>query len=221
MSNPHDSDLEITVRPSLLGLKVAVATAVGTLALGGVAAAATGALPGPLHLADDPSQSGEPTLSADPSSTDSADPGESSDPSESSDPTESAGPNASASAGGSWSPTKGPNPLGPAAWGLCHAFGNKTWGNGSGSTATPDPAGRKPHNPSAAYANLVAAAASLGLTVDQYCTAVLTGQPPTAPASPSPAPSGVVDGPGHSGSHGHGHGHGHSDGNRGHGHHKP
>jgi len=210
------------VRPSLLGLKVAVATAVGTIALGGVAAAATGALPGPLHLGDDPSQSGEPTVSGDPSTTDTGDPSESSDPSESQDPSQSADPSVSASASGSWSPTKGPNPLGPAAWGLCHAFGNKTWGNGAGSTETPNPAGRKPNNPSVAYANLVAAAASQGMTVDQYCTQVLTGQPPTATVSPSGQPSdgaGAPAEPGKSGSHGHGHGHGH--GNHGHGHHQP
>jgi hypothetical protein len=120
-----------------------------------------------------------------------------------------------------WTPSQGPNPFGPAAWGLCHAFGNKTWGNGAGSTASPNPAGRKPGNPSVAYANLVAAAASVGLSVDQFCTLVLSGPQPSvsagAGASESPQPS---ESPAATGKHGnHGHGHGHSDaGTKHHGH---
>jgi hypothetical protein len=116
-----------------------------------------------------------------------------------------------------WTPSKGPNPFGPAAWGLCHAFGNKTWGNGAGSTESPNPAGRKPDNPSVAYANLVAGAASVGLTVDQYCTLVLAGPQPSESAGPSesesPEPSESPEATSKHGNHGnagHGHGHGHS-----------
>jgi hypothetical protein len=196
--------LETAVRPSLLAFKVAAATALGTVVLGGVAAAATGSLPGPLNLADDSSPSGLPSGSTDPSTSTS--PTDTTSPSESADPTSSAAPT------GSWSPTKGPDALGPAAWGLCHGFGNKTWGNGASSTASPNPAGRKPGNPSVAYANLVAASGSLGLTVDQYCTLVLAGQSPTATGLPTAGPTGspaATSKHGRGGLHGHGHGHGH------------
>ena len=196
---------------TITGLKIALATAVGSLAIGGVAAAATGSLPGPLDVFGQPAASGsvqptgsdEPTDSAsatgstgeptaDPSATDSSLPG--------------AGPSATGSASATWTPTRGPNPLGADAWGLCHAFGNKTWGNAGQSTGTPNPAGRKPANPSVAYANLVAAAASQGLTVDQFCTVVLAGGTTTPSGGTSQAhPSGH----GHSsGTHGHGHGNG-------------
>jgi hypothetical protein len=213
------------VRPSLLGLKVAAVTAVGTVALGGVAAAATGSLPGPLSFGDDPSQSADPsgsdtagpTDSGSPSesasATDSASPTDSGSPSESAGPTDSAGPAVTALPTSTWTPSQGPNPFGPAAWGLCHAFGNKTWGNGATGTQSPNPAGRKPDNPSVAYANLVAGAASVGLTVDQFCTLVLAGPQPTGSAGPepsgSPAPSESPQATSKHGNHGHGHGHGH------------
>ncbi len=165
------------------GLKIALATGIGSLVIGGAAAAATGqsnASGNGVRALD--------TVSA--SSTDSATPTVS----------DTGTPIASPSASASFSPTKGPNPLGPDAWGLCHAFGNKIWGNAPQPTGTADPAGRKPNNPSVAYANLVAAAASQGFTVDQYCTLVIT--------SHGGANTGLPAAAGHAHQHGHGGGQG-------------
>jgi hypothetical protein len=193
------------------GLKIALATGIGSLVVGGVAAAATSAAPGGSNAFSTTSVSG----SASESDSESADPtGTGSGGTPSTDPSGGSA-SSSASPSSSWTPTRGPNPLGPAAWGLCHAFGNKTWGNGGQPTGTPDPAGRKPNSPSVAYANLVAAAASQGMTVDQYCTQVLAGGTPT----PAPvAPSTDTATAGAQGGHGHGHGKGHAKAAHGHGH---
>jgi len=189
------------------GLKIALATAVGSLALGGAAAAATGSLPGQAHFDDQssPSSTGLPFDTA--SATASASSSATATDSLTADPSDTGTPSATASAGTSSTSSHGPDAQGPAAWGLCHAFGNKTWGNlNAQPTGTPNPAGRKPGNPSVAYANLVATAAAHGLTVDQYCTVVLAnhGAPPTISGTPSA--------PGAATTTGHGHNHGHSHG---------
>jgi hypothetical protein len=214
------------------GAKAGAAAVVGSLALGGVAAAATGMVPvGPLHGVADflgaPSsvsapKSDEPSESA--SHSESTEPSESESSSSSTPPTDPA--LAVATATGSYSPTQGPNPLGPAAWGLCHAFGNKTWGNGAFATSTesPNADGRKPDNPSVAYQNLKDAAKSLNMTVDVFCTYVIANHAvPTATATStstdantptgvmSTAPSVTDRGPGNG--HGNGHGNGNGQGN--------
>jgi hypothetical protein len=213
------------------GVKAGAFAVAGSLALGGVAAAATGVVPtGPLQgvahffgVSDSQSaepQSDEPSDSA--SGSDSTEPSESE--SASSTPTQDSAV-ALATATSSFSPTSGPNPLGPAAWGLCHAFGNKTWGNGAFATSTesPNPDGRKPDNPSVAYQNLKDAVAAFGptvndptLTVDGFCQVVLQNHgmpsawPSASDSSSSQAPSGVSSTAPSYTSRGNGHGHGHS-----------
>jgi hypothetical protein len=197
------------------GAKAAVAAVVCSLALGGVAAAATtGSLPGPLqsfaHVLGAPdsgdgadgtpagSASGEPTGTPTTTPTSTASTSPSTDPS-----------------GSSPSSGQGPDAFGPAAWGLCHAFGTKTWGNPNGSGASADPAGRKPTNPSVAYGDVVAAAASKGLTVDAFCAIVLAnhGAPSTWPTTQG-GPNGSASGsPAPSPANGHGNGGGNGGGN--------
>ena len=184
---------------SLVGAKLAIAAVAGSLSIGGVAAAAvTGSLPfehpsGAVSASDDQGASESPAPSA------------SADPSESADPTATASPTASAAPSGSIAPTgvpEGPDATGPAAFGLCHAFGG-------------DKALRKAGNPSVANRNLIAAATAAGQSVQDYC-AVILGTPTTSPTPTSTDPATATTGDhghGHSkaGTHGHGsnHGHGH------------
>lgn len=188
------------------GAKAGVAAVVGSLALGGVAAAATGTMPGPLqdvaHFLGAPSSVSAASESGEPHATESS--SETAEPKES----QSSAPTSTTTAPTTGTttttgptttdttllPTTGPDPLGPAAFGLCHAFGNKTWGNGAFAdpTATPPPDGRKPDNPSVAYANLKAAAATVGDgTVDGFCTVVLAhhGVPSPWPTADSTTPT--------------------------------
>ena len=189
------------------GAKVGAAAVIGSLALGGVAAAATGSVPEPLKQAvlalagssstgsDD--QTDEP--SQDSSTPDSTDPSTAGTPTAG---TPTAGtPTAGTPTAGtpttgtpttgtptttSWppvySPSQGPNPLGPAAWGLCHAFGNKS------------------DSPSVAYQNVKDAATAAydqgGMgdgSVKTFCAIVLQqhGVPPQwpLPDSTTTAPS--------------------------------
>lgn len=218
------------------GAKAGAAAVVGSLALGGIAAAATGVVPtGPLQGVADflgvstssvsASESVEPSETA--SSSETAEPSESESTSttgSTAPPTDLAAGLATTTATATYSPTSGPNPLGPAAWGLCHAFGNKTWGNGAVATPTstesPNPDGRKSDNPSVAYANLKAAAGSLGMTVDSFCTYVIANHavptasatstatggsslaPTDAPASTAPSMTARGHGHGQAGQHG-------------------
>ena len=188
------------------GAKAGAAAVVGSLALGGVAAAATGTMPGPLQdvarflgapsSVSAASESGEPHATE--SSSETAEPKESES---SAAPSTTTPPLTGTTTGTTTTdatliPTTGPDPLGPAAFGLCHAFGNKTWGNGAFAdpTATPNPDGRKPDNPSVAYANLKAAAASKGLTVVEFCQVVIEGHgvPSVWPTPDSTATSGTT-----------------------------
>jgi hypothetical protein len=190
------------------GAKAAVAAVACSLALGGVAAAATtGSLPGPLqtfaHVLGAPAAGDNAdSAKAGPTGTDSGDP--------TTEPTITSSTDSTANPSASGSPTRdggGPNALGPAAWGLCHAFGTKTWGNGFGQPASAEPAGRKPDNPSVAYRNLVAAAAAKGLTVDAFCGLVLANH--AAPSTwPTAKPSGQDGSPPAVRTQGHGQGNG-------------
>ena len=149
---------------SFVGAKLAIAAVAGSLSIGGVAAAAvTGTLPGP--FAHSASSTASDTVSAEPS--ESAEPSQSPDPTQSADPSES--PDPSTSAAPRTDPTHrgiGPDATGPAAFGLCHAFGG-------------DKADRKSDNPSVAYRNLLAAATAAGQTVQAYCASILGVPVPT------------------------------------------
>ena len=199
------------------GAKAGVAAVVGSLALGGVAAAATGTMPGPLrdvaHFLGAPSSVSTASESSEPHATESSSGTAEPKESESSATTSTTTPPTTGTTTTTTTtattpdttlvPTTGPDPLGPAAFGLCHAFGAKLWGHeasesappapsgttsttttsGTGTTTTSgtgttttgseDQAGRKDDNPSVAYANLRAAAQSKGLTVVAFCQVVL------------------------------------------------
>ena len=166
---------------SLVGAKLAIAAVAGSLSIGGVAAAAvTGSLPfehpkGTVSASDDQGASESP------------------DPTESADPTASGAPTAGLTGG-----PVGPDATGPAAFGLCHAFGG-------------DKAIRKAGNPSVANRNLITAATAAGQSVQDYC-AVILGTPTTSPtpASTDPATATTSDhGHGHSKGDTHGSSHGH------------
>jgi hypothetical protein len=189
------------------GAKAAAAAVVGALALGGVAAAATGTLPGQSNnvaatlsaASDSVSSTASTSATGSASSTASATATDSASSTASATATDSASNTPSTVAGSlaTASPSSvgvGPDALGPAAFGLCHAFGNKT------------------SNPSVAYRNVAAAAASKGLTVNAFCAVVLAnhGVPspwPTSTASSSTASSstppivGPTQGPGHGNQH--------------------
>jgi hypothetical protein len=189
---------------SLVGAKLVLAAVAGSLSIGGVAAAAvTGTLPGPFSHATQVAAS--QSASADPSDT--AEPSESADPTDSGSPSSSASPTGTDAPSGPAAPTGtgatgpvGPDATGPAAFGLCHAFGG-------------DKAARKADSPSVAYRNLLAAATASGQTVEAYCATILGVSLPTATADPSsstaPTPLAHRHGNGH-----HGHSHGRS-GNHG------
>jgi hypothetical protein len=172
-----------TGRVARSGLKVAVLAAVGSLALGGVAAAATtGSLPGPLqkaaHLFGAPDGQGDNQGNDEGGdASGSASASVSASGSDTGSPT--ASPSASASSSGKANGV-GPDATGPAAFGLCHAFADTT------------------DNPSVAFRNLQKAAAGKGLSVKDYCTVIIAlgpGHHPTPSGSAAPT-------------HGHGHGHG-------------
>jgi hypothetical protein len=127
------------------GAKAGVAAVVGSLALGGVAAAATGTMPGPLqdvaHFLGAPSSASateSPETHATESSSETAEPKEStsSDAASATAPTVAGTPTTPDT---TLVPTTGPNPFGPAAWGLCHAFGDKTWGHEASESTPPAP----------------------------------------------------------------------------------
>jgi hypothetical protein len=191
---PHHP-LEELVFSSLVGAKLVIAAVAGSLSIGGVAAAAvTGVLPGP--FAHGTSVSASESASGDPS--DSSDPSESPDPSEPDSPTPSTSPAQTGTPTPSDRPTTsasgrpvGPDATGPAAFGLCHAFG--------GSKAI-----SKANNPSIAYRNLLAAATAAGQTVQTYCATILGSPLPTSDPSGTPTPTTVLRH--HGNSHGHGHG---------------
>jgi hypothetical protein len=182
---------------SLVGAKLAVIAVAGSLSLGGVAAAAvTGTLPGPFHQASGAAASGEPQDGQ--GASQSADPTESADPTQSADPSASTLPTATPSGSASANPSStagpvGPDATGPAAFGLCHAFG--------GTKAV-----TKAGNPSVARRNLLAAATAAGQTIEVYCAGILGTPTPTTTATPTP--TGPVATHGHGRGHGHGHGHG-------------
>jgi len=142
------------------GVRVAVLAAVGSLALGGVAAAATtGSLPGPLQRAahvfgapagDGQDDQGENQDDQGDGHTSSASPTASESPAPSTSETPSPKPSASGSANG-----VGPDATGPAAFGLCHAFADTN------------------QSDSVAFRNLQKAAADKGLTVKAYCTVII------------------------------------------------
>lgn len=159
---------------TLVGAKLAIAAVAGSLSIGGVAAAAvTGALPGPFapgtSVSVSDSASGDPSESSDP--TESADPNESDSPTPSAEPTQTVTPTASATSASTAVPV-GPDATGPAAFGLCHAFG--------GTKAI-----SKANNPSIAHRNLLAAATAAGQSVATYCAAILGTPLPTAAPSPT------------------------------------
>ncbi len=196
------------------GAKAGVAAVVGSLALGGVAAAATGGIPGPLqdvaHFLGAASSVSTASESSEPHATESS--SETAEPKES----QSSAPTSTTTAPTAGTatttdttlvPATGPNPLGPAAFGLCHAFGDKLWGHEASESAPPAPSGtttgtttgttattgsddqsgRKNDNPSVAYANLKAAAASKGLTVVEFCQVVIENHGvPSAWPTPDP-----------------------------------
>ena len=180
---------------SLVGAKLVIAAVAGSLSIGGVAAAAvTGALPGPLDhtttVSASDSSSADPSGSATP--TESPDPSESASPSVTTDPTQASTSTAVPSTSTTSGPV-GPDATGPAAFGLCHAFG------GSKSIG-------KANNPSIAYRNLLTAATSAGQTVETYCATILGTPVPTTD------PSGTATTPTVAAPHGKGHGHGHGSG---------
>ncbi len=187
---------------SLVGAKLVIAAVAGSLSVGGVAAAAvTGVLPGPFTHGTTVSASD--SASGDPSET--ADPSESPDPIESDSPTASTSPTQTGTPTAQGTPTAssttgpvGPDATGPAAFGLCHAFG--------GTKAL-----RKATNPSIVYRNLLASATAAGQTVEAYCATILGTALPTETPGPtgSAAPTPVAH------QHGHGHGHGHGRGRPG------
>ena len=169
------------------GAKVGAAAVIGSLALGGVAAATTGYVPESLKQAVQAlagsSGTGSDTQTDEPSQ-DSSTP-DSTDPSTPGTPTTGT-PTTGTPTTTSWppvySPSQGPNPLGPAAWGLCHAFGNKS------------------DSPSVAYQNVKDAATAAydqgGMgdgSVKTFCAIVLQqhGVPPQwpLPGSTVTAPS--------------------------------
>ena len=209
------------------GAKAGVAAVVGSLALGGVAAAATGTMPGPLrdvaHFLGAPSSVSAASESSEPHATESSSQKAEPQESESSAATSTTTPPATGTTTTGTTttdttliPTTGPDPLGPAAFGLCHAFGNKTWGYEASESAPPaligttsgtttattittatgsqDQDGRKPDNPSVAYANLKAAAASKRVTVVEFCQVVIEnhGVPSVWPTPGSTATSGTT-----------------------------
>jgi hypothetical protein len=176
---------------SLVGAKLVFAAVAGSLSIGGVAAAAvTGSLPGPIQHAahgalgvqDDQGEDGA-TPSTEPS--ESTDPSESASPSASADPSASASPSPDSSTG-----PVGPDATGPAAFGLCHAFG--------GTKAI-----GKADSPSIAYRNLLSAATTAGQTVEEYCAVVLGTPVPTADVTSGAEATGPQRG------HGRGHGKNH------------
>jgi hypothetical protein len=190
---------------SFVGTKVVLAALAGSLSLGGVATAAvTGSLPGPVQHAahgafgvQDDQEANGATPAAQPS--ESADPTESADPSQSPDPSRPAAPSATTTPTPSpMTGPVGPDASGPAAFGLCHAFG------GLKSI-------RKADSPSTAYRNLLDAATLAGQTVDEYCAAILGTPLPTASATAdaTKAPSTSSQQRGHGRGPGHGQGHGH------------
>jgi hypothetical protein len=199
--------MEELVFSSLVGAKLAIAAVAGSLSIGGVAAAAVGVLPGPFShgAAVTAGDSSDPSESADPSQ--SADPSESPDPSESTAPTVTQTGTPQPSTG-----PKGPDATGPAAFGLCHAFG--------GTKAT-----RKADNPSIAYRNLLAAATAAGQTVEAYCATILGTPVPTATCTATGSPDQSGDHPDQGdgngrrpeGGHGLGHGQGSGQGRSGNG----
>jgi hypothetical protein len=214
------------------GAKAGVAAVVGSLALGGVAAAATGTMPGPLqdiaHFLGASSSVSAASESSEPQATESS--SETADPSESESSATTGTPTSpvtGATTGTTTTtttlvPTTGPDPLGPAAFGLCHAFGDKLWGHAASESAPPAPSGtttgttggtatgtatsptttttgtegqgRKPDNPSVAYANLKAAADAQGLSVVAFCQVVIEnhGVPSVWPTPDSTATSGTT-----------------------------
>lgn len=177
---------------SLVGAKLAVVAVAGSLSLGGVAAAAvTGTLPGPFHQASGSAAGGDSQDGQ--GASPSADPTESADPSATTSVTPT--PSDSASASPSSTRPEGPDATGPAAFGLCHAFG--------GTKAV-----TKAGNPSIARRNLFAAATAAGQTIEVYCDGILGTPTPTA------TPTGTTTGPVPSHGHGHGHGHDHGHGGR-------
>jgi hypothetical protein len=159
------------LRTTARGAKLAAAAVVGSLVMGGVAAAAvTGSLPGPLQ--DVAHKLGAPTASADPADSDSA------------DPSESGGPTAA----GSGDPTaSGAHGNGPSVFAVCWYVVHKTDGAAGGPggvqlpTAAPsappadgtDPSDALDHGDGAwsqAYARIKATAGGAGLSVLDYCT---------------------------------------------------
>ena len=159
------------------GAKLAAAALVGSLVLGGVAAAAmTGVLPGPLHAAGQPS-----VASDDPTGGSSTDP--SSDPSGSADP--SASPDASAST--SEGATSGTG-TGPSVFAVCWYVVHKTNSAAGGPGAVQAPSAQPGAVPtdgtdasdaldhgngawSQEYARIKATAQAQGESVLTYCTA--------------------------------------------------
>lgn len=183
---------------TLVGAKLVIAAVAGSLSIGGVAAAAvTGVLPGPFAHGTTVSAS----VSASGDQSESSDPIESPDPSESDSPTPTADPTQTATPTGSATPTTasttgpvGPDATGPAAFGLCHAFGG---------TKTIS----KANNPSIAHRNLLAAATATGQSVQTYCATILGAALPTAGTSPTnPGAASTVHRHGHGNGNGNGHG---------------
>ncbi|MFI5099498.1 MAG: hypothetical protein ACHQE5_03155, partial [Actinomycetes bacterium] len=189
-----------SVLSALTGAKLAVAAVAGSLALGGVAAAAcTGTLPGPF-------QDVAHTLGAPGAEPDGV--------AGSADPIGSGTPTASAAATASGSHQPGadhPPGHGPSAFAICWFVVQKAGGaaggpwadHTDGGTVTPDDGngdGRDDHGRgewSAAFAKLQATAAASGQTVLDYCTTLLA----THTAKPHPTKHADKHGKNDQGSH--------------------
>jgi hypothetical protein len=217
------------------GAKLAVAAVAGSLALGGVAAAAvTGSLPGPFQ--DIAHTLGAPGAGSD--EDDGIDPTESGSPDDSSSGSASASSSSSSHSG-----TPAGTQNGPSTFAVCWYIVHKTDGAAGGpwvdrtspapsvaptGTALPQPSasGSDPSDQwdhgqgewSNAYARLKATAGASGQTVLDYCTAWLVQNAPNTHPS-KPAKNGDKHGKGHSrhgadgrGQNSHGHGGQGSDG---------
>jgi hypothetical protein len=155
----------------LLGAKIALAAVIGSLAMGGVAAAAySGSLPeGIQDFAHDtigaPHSQGQVAQEADDQGED--------DASEPADEPTDAENSASESPDGTKSTPVGPDATGPAAFGLCTAFAHSKSHEGA-------------NQHSVAYRSLLSAATDAGQTVEEYCATIPhPGSQPSATATPS------------------------------------